>query len=1239
MLNPDDPITSIEVKVCTADRDGADTDSDVYVSLFPDGGWVEIDSDDDDFERGKIGSYQLPPWYFAGRIINDIRGISFLLEEHFYSGNWGLGWVKLRANGQFLYDRPGDPSLPTKTVRVWLEDGNTWAVDDFKPIEFEAPVLMGAGEDGWAGLKKLHDADSDVEYSAPLTAIGGRKPLTWELDQPGLAEFSSGPTLTPIGDTRQALLSGHTAKLPQAVDTVEWSAALVIKDADGRISQEYALKMRVISKLPPPTIASFDPVFGWPKSPPTVPEAGVVTVHSTNDDFDSRKPDATQVLFPTGDGGEIAGPLAGVDQITSSVIKVRVPKGAVPGPLKVRTMFGEVQSAKNFTAHPSGFRFLSGFPFANEAEKFFPGNFDWERYEETFGIDEMWMTLFDHEIIHDPVATLFFLITKSFLSDGCCHGFCLSSLQLQAGLLGSSAYVSGGFNSYPLDNAIWGLGSPQTGPSFNLSKLIQSRQLVVWSDEAVSYYLGELDDIPNVTGMLCEMDARPALTDVKASVGPEGWTNPRMIALARRCWPWEGHVVLPYATRADQAVPDHNDILVYDPNKPAQIAKIDDRKSYIVVSPSSGKWSYAFNYGANDANEFSGIYVFTIPFEQYGHQYDWSLPSPETLIGGIIMLGCAGTDENGRILQVRDEEGGTLIEQGQIVTDRTRWPRGARLIPLLAMAPDPRPLIALTEKTRFTWIVAPRGAEPTLLSIVRGPGLGDSALGLTVEEIETPVLVTHDAKKDEIAAAPVEGESSMILRIDRSFREPAEGLRWSVRVNSLSAEKPVAVRAAPDGRGVVVEPKTSNQCEFDVRLEHRDKMGRTRTLQYDGLSCPAASYALLRVHTDQLGRHDGKPLRVSVRRTNDDAPISELELAEQISTPVARLPARIVGRGAGNDLKAKHPIELDMRATMQANVGRKIQLQARGETLVPGQHGPRLVLEGGSRPVRLIAEDEQGKRSFPHELFVTIPEPGRKPVPIHSLAMEDVMTDPGTDVSIPVSCYVDGISVNDITFMLSARERLSGTAGPLLGFASEDAFLPAEEFGDVELEVSRAGKAGTSWLIVQVHLRWDASRSGLFPLGTLRVSVPPEMSYGSTFILRGQKGTAFDGKIQHELNVIPSAIRIWGGPEPSALSIGGPDAIRENETIQLELATDGIEPPPANCGWWITYHGGRAALSSIPGDPTRTAVTGRRAGSIIVHAVCGHVTAERAFRIRPTPRPNVLALASKLRLQLGKIIK
>jgi hypothetical protein len=1215
------------VIVCTAAADGASTDDDVFVSLFdPDFFWPQLDTPDhNDFEAGEIDSYQLPPWYLVGRTVSDIRHICVKLESSFGGrAPWGFGWIAVKVNGNsddWLY-QPPDGMLPTKYAYAWLDTDQPVCVDDFKPREFTAPVVTSAG---------LPDANSNSPYEATLNASGGRRPLTWELEQPDIAGFVSVPTLKAIGDTRHAVLSGYTANI---TDNVEWTAYLVVKDADGRLG-ECDLNMRVIVKLPPPTIASFDPSFGWPAAPPVVPSPVVVTVHSADDDFDSRTPTSTQVLFPTSGGGEVAGTLAGGDQITSSTIKVTVPQGAVPGPLKVKTAFGEAVSQDTFTAHPTGFRFISGYPFQNN-KNLFPDDYAWERYEETFGIDEMWITAFGQKVVHDPIAEDFFLATQFLIRHGCCHGFSLSSLQLEAGLLGSGAYTFGGNSKYPLDNTIWSLGNTLTGPGGNLSNLIQSRQLVMFSDEALSYFFDQLDNIPNVSGEICEMDARPALEDVKACVGSEGYQNPRMIAICNACLPWEGHVMVPYGTHPSG---DKEDIVVYDPNKPAEILNIDDRHSFIEVDPSSGDWSYPFNFGSSSAELYSGRYSFTIPFEQYGHQYDWSLPSPETLItGDLSLLGFGGTDDAGMTIEIGDGEGHILVARGKIVTEPSRWPDGIRLIPILGQTnSDPATPVALIKNVPTRWIVAPKGSEPTRLAVVRGRGVGGSALGLAVEEIAAATVITHDGATDTIEAAPASGTGSLLLCAGRSFADVVEALRWSVRVHDVSADTPVSLRMSDDQRGAIVEAKGSKPIplQFDVRVEHRDRMGQVRTLQHDGLSCPEGAQALLHIDASTIGAANATPLRVITQKSDATEPLSDTSVGEQTSSPVVRLPARIVQAPPGNGDHATDQVVLDAQPTIAANPGRTIELRARGETLTPTSAGPALSLEAGSRPIRIIATDTLGNSSFPHDLFVTIPEPGEKPVPVNSLGADDIYANPGDLIAIPIRCYIDGSAVNEVTFGLTARERLSGQPGKMLSWAAADnTFTHAPELKGSTVQATTAPGAGA--INVQVHQTWpvEAARRGLFTLGELHLQVPADMNYGSTFIIRGFSGTAVaGGRRQYDLNIVPWAIRIWGGPEPTSLEIRAPATVFEKQTVKIELAADGIAGPVTNCGWWVTNHGGKAGLLVVDGQPEAANLNALRAGPIVVHAVCGRTTAEQAIRLQPVQAANLLALASHLQLQ------
>ena len=120
-----------------------------------------------------------------------------------------------------------------------------------------------------------------------------------------------------------------------------------------------------------------------------------------------------------------------------------------------------------------------------------------------------------------------------------------------------------------------------------MSNLIQNRQLVVWSDEALAYYLHMIDTVPNVSGALCQMDANPALGDFKLAHA-NGLSNPRMLAFAADCALWRGHVVVPYAIEKTASTTDFR---FYNPNKPARTDDTDDGGSRIWVKE-SGEWGH-----------------------------------------------------------------------------------------------------------------------------------------------------------------------------------------------------------------------------------------------------------------------------------------------------------------------------------------------------------------------------------------------------------------------------------------------------------------------------------------------------------------------------------------------------------------------------------------------------------------------------------------------------------------------
>ena len=222
-------------------------------------------------------------------------------------------------------------------------------------------------------------------FNTPFTfrATGGRKKLSWKIMSGSGDAFTSPPTIAASNaDGTEAVFSGKTIV---TITTASWKGRIRVTDADGRFSEK-DVEMRVVFALPKPTIKSFSPAFGWPGVVPSEPTPVIVTVTSTGKDFDSRESNATRVFF-NGASGSVEGQLV-PGELTSSQLRVRVPKGATPGALRVKTAFGEGASSKSFIAHPYGYRFISGFSFENRCDDDdysdgFPNTFDWLRFEQT----------------------------------------------------------------------------------------------------------------------------------------------------------------------------------------------------------------------------------------------------------------------------------------------------------------------------------------------------------------------------------------------------------------------------------------------------------------------------------------------------------------------------------------------------------------------------------------------------------------------------------------------------------------------------------------------------------------------------------------------------------------------------------------------------------------------------------------------------------------------------------------
>jgi hypothetical protein len=1240
-FEPDEPITSLKVKLHTANVSDASTDSDIFVELFD---WpqelkqnlppiftsgpyaTEIDTDNyNDFEQGNTDWYELPSFYYGGRIVNDIRRICLHKGDDSGSG-WGFGWIRIDVNGRELWtsrrfaETPDDP--------IWLEDGDSWCDPDFKPIEFVAPSIVELG---------LRDWGSDKYYIHFLHVVGGRKPLTWQIltwQGGGGDAFDDGPriaTLPMHDDGTEVMFVGHTVATQ---GTATWSGVIQVTDADGRKSSK-KMSMKVTTQLPPPSISSFTPNFGWPPLPPAEPGGVVVTVAGKN--FDSRPMGFTRVFF-NGTAGQIEGKVV---DLTASGLKVKVPTGAISGPLFVKTPFGEGTSSASFTAHRNGFRFIGGYSFYNttkddDSSDGFPNVFAWERFEQTFGLCDMWLCVLDQAVAPDPVATLFYATAHDTIDNGCCHGFSLLALQMRYGIVSVTPFQKDG-RKYPLDDALWDMTGPNA-PSTGLSNWIQSRQLVMFSDEAMSYYLEKLDDIPNVDGELCEMDARPALEDMKLAIA-SGLSDPRMIAFAKNCAPWDGHVVVPYAVEAPGGA--FEQIRVYDPNKPAATGDPSDQNSLFEVDTDNGKWSYQWSSGG----VWRGLYMFTIPLSRYGYQDDWSIPGLDTLLGTTgILLGSAGVGGGARLVQVSDAGGRELLNRdGSTVMDRSRWPAGAAAVPMLSPRDGRARMVALTrtpqEPSPLTFTVAPapgRGqAGEGLFALTRSGGSGFSVEGI---EAILGVRVAEDADTggNRVEIAPVEGSTSVIARFAQRLPE-SSGLTYAIRARDITTARPLVASSTADGRSVILRPQEA--LTFDLEVTHVSGIGQVRTLECDGIEVPGGSTCSIGVEDIELLEEPGAAPIVLDVDPGAGGDVDHWRLGRRLTGPHVSAPHRVVrGRpliaiGPGDPSKLRGGVQIPITGSTGGEPDPSLRF--RSLSGVPlSDDGEVLTAEvaAGTHPVRIVAEDGAGRRSFPRTVFVTIPEPNHRPIPPLTLFGRDADAQPGSTVSIAIGAYLMDQPINRVVFDLSARERRAGE-GPehpeLVSFALSDAISSIG--GAVTAEAGRGG------ITLHVEVQWDATHqlTGRIDVGTLSLTVPASTRLGSTFVLRGLHGTAASSteRIEHALNVLPIAVRVWGGIESAALTIEGPEEVPERGQIDLRAVVGDAEAGSGNEGWWVESGTGRARVSQDPGDGRMATLTGQRAGLVRVVVVVGTTTADKVIRVTPAIRPNLLGSSIRIRTE------
>jgi len=1228
-FEPDELITSIKVQLHTANVSDASTDSDILVELFdwPEGFGggiplaVEIDTDDyNDFEAGGTKWYTLPTWYFGGRIVNDIVRVC-LHKGDDGGSDWGLGWVSIWVNGKDLFTSPnmaGSPDKPT-----WLSDGEKW-YGNFARIEFVAPKIENLG---------LPDAGRDENYSVVLKATGGRKPLTWQITASNGNTFTAPPKLTSSNaDGTEALFTAHTVN---TTTTVEWNGSITVTDADAR-SLTKDVSMRVVFALPAPTIKKFEPTFGWPAMPPAEPTSVVVTIDSTGKDFDSRKPGATKVFFQKAGGSLVE---AEVQELTSSQARVQVPKGAVQGGIQVETIFGKATSAGEFFAHPNGYRFISGFSFHNRAKDDdssdgFPNTFAWERYEQTFGLDEMWLVMFDQAVMPNPISTFFYITTHDSIGSGCCHGFCLTSLQMKKGIIPLSAFAKDDL-AYPLDDSLWDLSS-HNAPSSGLSKWIQTRQIVNFSDEALSFFLEQLDTIPNIAGALCHMDARPALTDVNNALN-SGLSNPRMIAFSADCLPWRGHVVIPYGL--EPGTGEKKTIRVYNPNKPAKKDNPHDEGSFITVDPESGEWSHVWS----DGEIWDGLYMFTIPLTEYGHQTDWSLPGLGSLLDLVdtFILGCAGTDTQGEIVQVTDQLGRKLFdEHGSTLHNRALWPAGARPVPQFSPSGNTRKLVAITKPAPLIFTIKPRSlpgggnSTPAFFSLTLG-----ADIALSVEDVTAPLQIRFDPASTTIEVAPLEGKTSAIVRLSRRFPKTTESLSFALRIREVVAGKAVVLTSSQDGLRAVARA-SDTELTVDVEVTHTSRIGEVRIFESDDILTPAHSVATFHVsNVEDLDLPEKAPLILDVDPDGSGAAVTRRTLRQKLSGLTVIAPYRVIARpqiSLGAVVNPVSRVPIDVSRSTTAFPGSPMRFQILG--------GPRASLESGklwlslprgsgSQPLRVVAVDDAGHRSFPRTVFVTVAEENQRVIPPLTLFGEDRRTLPGTEAAIALGTYVIDVPIIGINADFTIRERRSG-------IGTERAELLATEL-ELSPEIKQIGgqiaaTVSGGGLSLHLEIKWDPTqpRSGRINLGHLRVRIPEGVALASTFVLRGN-GAAISLVSGHEsqsaLNVLPALIHVWGGAEPASLEIQGPRTVGEEAEITVHAAGQGVSADHHNTGWWIERISGYASVQQNPADGTTAIVTGLRAGLVKLKVVVGTQTAETVIRIQATVRPNLLGLSARLR--------
>jgi hypothetical protein len=113
-----DLVNSLDLTVTTADVSHAGTDDDVTFQTA--GRSWDVDSTDDDFERGSTRTYSLDP--STALHVSDITTVIIKKSADGFYGGWKLGGLRLTANGTVIYNN--------SSINTWLEDDSRTFVDN-----------------------------------------------------------------------------------------------------------------------------------------------------------------------------------------------------------------------------------------------------------------------------------------------------------------------------------------------------------------------------------------------------------------------------------------------------------------------------------------------------------------------------------------------------------------------------------------------------------------------------------------------------------------------------------------------------------------------------------------------------------------------------------------------------------------------------------------------------------------------------------------------------------------------------------------------------------------------------------------------------------------------------------------------------------------------------------------------------------------------------------------------------